>query len=95
MTTLLAQRDTEIVQLKDALQMVSREVLGALEVLVQENASLRSKVIGLDGKVQDLTHKLLKAHETENECMTLMLHKLPGPSSLAFKILNFVLFVSI
>ncbi|MCD9558680.1 hypothetical protein HAX54_016214 [Datura stramonium] len=65
---LLAQSDAEIIRLKAA----PIEKSGLVDTLHRENDALKAEV-------RVLTQKLLKAHETANERMSVLLQKLSGP----------------
>lgn len=68
LTGLLAQKEAEIVRLKAN----PTEEPGLIAVLRQENEELKAEV-------KDLTRKLLHAHETTNDHISLLLQKMSGP----------------
>lgn len=80
MIALVAQKNVEIVTLKDANLKGQEEGPGRNKGLSVENKLLRAKVKPLEAKVEELNKQILKNHATENERINLLLRQLSNPS---------------
>ncbi|KAF3625188.1 putative fatty acyl-CoA reductase 2-like [Capsicum annuum] len=83
MTSLIAQKNAEIITLKVATLKGQEDKNGSNEDLKAGNNMLRAKFKHLEAKVEDLTQQLLNNHAVENERITLLLHQFSNsPSAL-------------
>lgn len=80
-TTVLPQKDIEIVKLKVSLQKAQTEEPGGVDSLKSKSMKLKANNVGLERKVVDLTDKIQKAHDDSVERINFLLKSFLKPFS--------------